>query len=124
MNDVDMGESYGYCEAQAANGLLYCSGQIGLEADGSVPETASRQFALAFAGLAETLKQNGCRPADVVDLMSFHVDYPQHMEEFSVAKSAFLAGASCCWTAIGAASLGYPGSLVEIKAIARLPQGV
>lgn len=121
MADTDMGESYGYRAAVAAKGLLFCSGQIGLEADGTVPETAARQFALAFAALAETLKQNGCTPDDIVDLTSFHVGYPDHMEEFMAAKSDFLAGASCCWTAIGAAGLGYPGSLVEIKAIAALP---
>lgn len=121
MLDTETSDSFGYCAARAAGGLLFCSGQIGLEADGSVPEAASRQFDLAFAALAETLEQNGCATSDIVDLTSFHVGYPAHMEEFAKAKAAFLDGATCCWTAIGVASLGYPGSLVEIKAVAARP---
>ena len=123
MPEEDMAENYGYCPARAVNGLLFCSGQIGIEADSSVPDQPERQFALAFAALSEVLRQHGCGPADVVDLTSFHVGYPANMDRFMDAKAAFLAGATCCWTAIGAAGLGYPGSLVEIKAIARLPDG-
>lgn len=124
MLDAETSDSFGYCTARAAGGLLFCSGQIGLEADGSVPESASRQFDLAFAALAETLEQNGLTTSDIVDLTSFHVGYPKHMEEFGKAKAAFLDGATCCWTAIGVASLGYPGSLVEIKAVAARPVSI
>lgn len=57
---------------------------------------------------------------DVVDLTSFHVGYPAHMAEFMAAKAAAMPDAECAWTAIGVAVLGYPGSLVELKAVARI----
>ena len=123
MSENEISETYGYCPARIANGLLFCSGQIGVEADGTVPDQPERQFALAFAALSDVLRQHRCGPADLVDLTSFHVGYPANMDSFMEAKAAFLGGAACCWTAIGAAALGYPGSLVEIKAIARLPDG-
>lgn len=121
MPDMESVESYGLSEARIAGGLLFCSGQIGVEADGTVPADISRQFALAFRAVAHVLARHGCNSADLVDLTTFHVGYPDHMDAFMAAKAAFMNGASCCWTAIGAAALGYPGSLVEIKAIARLP---
>lgn len=122
VSDMESGEGWGFSEAQAAAGLVFCSGVIGIEADGSVPADAARQFELAFAALGGVLARQGCAPADLVDLTSFHVGYPAHMEAFMAAKAAFMAGATCCWTAIGAAALGYPGSLVEIKAVARAPE--
>ena len=109
-----------FSAARKVGDLLFCSGQIGLEADGTVPADPARQFELAFAALADVLSQNGCSPADIVDLTTFHVDYPAHMEVFMAQKARFLAGAKPCWTAVGIAKLGYPASLVEVKAIASL----
>ena len=124
MSDIDTADSYGYCEARVANRLLFCSGQIGIEADGSVPADPYRQYELTFAALGEVLRRHGCGAGDIVDLTSFHVGYPTHMDSFMTAKAVFMEGASCCWTAIGASALGHPGSLVEVKAIARLPDAV
>ncbi|MFN8626749.1 MAG: RidA family protein [Candidatus Binatia bacterium] len=112
---------YGYSDAVRSNDLLFCSGQVGVEADGSVPADAERQYDLAFGAIAALLAEHGAGPRDVVDLTSFHVDYPQHMTEFMAAKARFQGDARPAWTAIGAAALGMPGILVEIKAIARIP---
>ena len=121
MSDMESVESYGFSETRMAGGLLFCSGQIGVEADGTVPADASRQFALAFGTVADVLARHGATVADIADLTTFHVGYPDHMDAFMAAKAAFMNGTNCCWTAIGVAALGYPGSLVEIKTIARLP---
>lgn len=112
---------YGYSDAVRSGDLLFCSGQVGLEADDSVPADPERQYDLAFAALGAVLAEHGLGPQDVVDLTSFHVDYPQHMQEFMAAKARFQNGARPAWTAIGAGALGMPGVLVEIKAIARIP---
>lgn len=111
-----------FSEARRTGDLLFCSGQIGIEADGAVPADPGRQFGLAFAALAEVLARNGCGPADVVDLTTFHVAYPANMEAFMAQKAAFLGNAKPCWTAVGVAALGHPASLVELKAIAQLSQ--
>ena len=121
MSETEGSESYGLCEAKVASGLLFCSGQIGVEADGTVPADRSRQFALAFDALAEVLARHGSKASDIVDLTTFHVGFPNHMDAFMAAKASFMNGAICCWTAVGVAALGYPGSLVEIKAVASLP---
>ncbi|WP_380872464.1 hypothetical protein ACFB49_33990 [Sphingomonas sp. DBB INV C78] len=109
-----------FANAVRAGDLLFCSGMIGLEADGTVPSEPARQFALAFQALRETLAHHGCGAEDVVDLTTFHVDFPTDMDRFMLARSAFLDERSSAWTAVGVAALGYPGSIVEIKAIARV----
>ncbi len=94
--------------------------QVGLEADGSVPADPERQYDLAFATLAKLLAEHGARPSDLVELTSFHVDFPQHMTEFMAAKARFQNGARPAWTAVGVTALGMPGVLVEVKATARI----
>lgn len=119
MTSDDWAAAYGYSQAARAGDLLFCSGQIGEEADGSVPGDPARQYQLAFEALRKVLEVHGLGPGDIVDLTSYHVGYPQHMAEFSGAKAAFLGDARPAWTAIGVAALGYPETLVEVKAIAR-----
>lgn len=109
-----------FANAVRAGDLLFCSGVIGLEADGTVPSEPARQFGLAFQALGETLMHHGCKAEDVVDLTTFHVDFPTHMDRFMLARATFLDERSSAWTAVGVAALGYPGSIVEIKAIARI----
>lgn len=121
MSESALTEQYGYLDACAAGGLLFCSGQIGIDGDGQVPADPDRQYELAFAAVAALLQRHGLGAVDIVDLVSFHVDYPQHMAAFMRHKAAFMGSARSCWTAIGVAALGYPGALVEIKVTARLP---
>lgn len=120
MSDDTLAQQYGYLDACAAGGLLFCSGQIGLDAHGKVPADAATQYERAFAAVGALLQRHGLAAADIVDLTSFHVDYPQHMDAFMRSKAAFMGKASSCWTAIGVAALGYPGQLVELKVVARL----
>lgn len=111
---------YGFSPAVASGEFLFCSGQIGMDADGNVPVDPARQFSLAFQALRGLLEQHGCEVDDIVDLTTFHVSYPQHMDVFMEQKAAFQGRARPAWTAIGVASLGHPESLVEIKAVARI----
>ena len=121
MMTEEQAAAYGFSLAVRSGDLLFCSGQVGSEADGSTPADPIRQFELAFASLGKVLASHGLGAADIVDLTSFHVGYPANMEAFAIAKAGFLAGALPAWTAVGVAALGHPDSLVEIKAIARFP---
>ena len=117
----EMAEQFGYADAVRSGDLVFCSGQVGLEEDGTPPLEPERQFRLAFTALARVLAKVGCGPADVVDLTSFHTGYPEHMEVFMKAKAEFQQGSRPAWTAVGVAALGMPDTIVEIKAMARVP---
>ncbi len=120
MSDIVNASDYGFSPAVRTGDLLFCSGQIGIEADGSIPDDAAKQYALAFAALGKLLETEGCAVADIVELTTFHTDYPNHMDVFMKEKSRFLGKALPAWTAVGVAALGYPETLVEIKAIAKI----
>ncbi len=120
MVSEEQAAAYGFSQAVRAGELLFCAGQVGEEADGTVPSDPARQFRLAFEALRQVLARHGLEAADIVDLTSFHVGYPAHMEEFAAEKTRFLGDARPAWTAIGVAALGYPQTLVEVKAIARI----
>lgn len=118
--DPEEPRDYGFSPAVRAGDLLFVSGQIGLEPDNTVPKDPERQYTLAFAALGKVLRTAGCDVADLVELTSFHTDYPAHMDVFIRVKAAFQGEVLPAWTAVGVAALGFPDTLVEIKAIARI----
>lgn len=120
MLGADQEEALGFSNSVQSGDLLFCSGQIGHDAEGHIPAEPARQFAQVFENIRAVLAANGLTPADIVDMQSFHVNYPDHMAEFVAEKGRFLAGTRPAWTAIGAASLGMPEILTEVKVIARL----
>lgn len=111
-------EQFKYSDFKEAGGLVYFSGQVGLDEAGNPPSDPVEQYRLAFEALARVLDEAGCTPDDLVDLMSYHTGYPEHIDEFMAAKAAFQGAARPTWTAVGVEKLGMPGTLVEIKAIA------
>jgi len=117
----DWAERYRYSDALRTGDLVFCSGQVGLDDDGAAPGDPAAQYRLAFASLRRILADHGCGPADVVDLTTFHTRYPDHMAEFMTAKAEFQGDGRPAWTAVGVAALGTPETLVEIKAVARVP---
>ena len=58
MENTQDGEGHGFCQARQAGDLLFCSGQIGLDADGAVPAQPEDQFAAAFAALSRVLARS------------------------------------------------------------------
>jgi len=99
---------------------LYCSGVIGINADGSAPSDPETQFTQAFASLQSVLAAAGASFGDVVDLTTFHVGLQANLRTFAKVKDRYLEAPYPSWTAIGVSELAVPGGLVEIRAVARL----
>ena len=69
---------------------------------------------LSYAGesvVAEDLR------LPVVELLTFHVDFNDHLGSFMKVKDRYISEPYPAWTAIGVSALAF-GSLVEIKATA------
>lgn len=99
---------------------LYCSGVIGVGADGKPPADPETQFTCAFEGVKSVLTAAGIGFDKVVEMTTFHVGLQQHLATFMKVKDRYLAQPYPAWTAIGITELAFPGGLVEIKVIARL----
>ena len=114
-------DKFGYAAAVKANGMLYVSGQIGLNPDGSLPDDDQTQFVNAFDRLDAILKTAGIGFTDVVDLVSYHVGIHEHFADFVAVKGRYIPEPFPAWTAIGVAALARPGLVIEIKAVALMP---
>jgi enamine deaminase RidA (YjgF/YER057c/UK114 family) len=99
---------------------LFCSGMIGLDADGKAVNDAESQYVQAFESLKAILATAGGSFSDVVEMTSFHVGLQGQLNLFMKVKDHYLKEPYPAWTAIGVSELAVPGALVEIKIVARV----
>jgi enamine deaminase RidA (YjgF/YER057c/UK114 family) len=113
-------DKFQYSSAVKAGGLVFVAGQIGLNPDGSMPETPEQQFINAFERLKLVLEESGCQMNDLVELVSYHVGLNTngHLAEFMKIKERYVPAPFPTWTILDIAGLARPGLIIEIKAVA------
>lgn len=113
-------EKYGYSPAVRAGGLLFIAGVVGFRPDGSVPESVAEQSELALQRTQELLRLEGLTMADLVEVVSYHVDLEKHLAAFMPAKERYFQEPFPTWTIIGIRALALPELKVEIRSVAAL----
>ncbi|KVG64843.1 RidA family protein [Burkholderia pseudomultivorans] len=106
-----------YSPAVTAHGLVFIAGQIGLRADGSIPESPAEQIDAAFRRVEAILAHLGLDFSDVVELVSYHVDLSTHLATFRAVKERYVRADFPAWTILGVAALARPELIVEIKVV-------
>jgi enamine deaminase RidA (YjgF/YER057c/UK114 family) len=116
-------EKIRYAPGLKVGNTLYVSGQIGRNAAMELVEGREAQIAQAFENLKLVLAAAGASMSDVVDLTTFHTDM-RDLPLFMAVRDRYLATDPLpAWTAVGAHMLGgTAGYIVEIKAVAVLPE--
>jgi enamine deaminase RidA (YjgF/YER057c/UK114 family) len=114
-------EKFGYSAAVRAGDFIYVAGQIGLNADGSMPEDDTQQFVNAFDRMKIILDASGASFDDLVELVSYHVGLQKHLAAFVQVKNNYIKAPYPTWTILEIAGLARPGLVIEIKAIAYAP---
>jgi len=110
-----------YSPAVRVAQTVYISGQIGRDENLNVIADSEGQIVQAFENLKLVVEAAGATMGDIVDLTTFHTDM-RDLGLFMRVKDRYLTRDYPAWTAIGASALGgVPGLIVEIKAIAVLP---
>lgn len=117
--DREISQTYTFSQAVWHGDTLYCSGQIGTRADGTLPASMDDQFVQAFENVSAVLKAAGTGWHDVVDITTYHVGLNETLGTFAEIKKGYVKEPFPAWTAIGVAELAYPDALVEIRVIAR-----
>jgi len=113
-------EQFHFAPAVKDRNRLYCSGVIGIGADGKAAADPEAQFTQAFESLKSVLSTAGASFPDVIEMTTFHVGLQAHMLTFMKVKDRYLRAPYPAWTAIGITELAVPGGLVEIKVIASI----
>ena len=114
-------DAWAYSAAVRANGFLFIAGSVGFRADGSIPESVQEQCELAFERLEEILRLEGLTMADLVEVVSYHVDLKANLDAFMPVKARHFVRPFPAWTLIGVEALGLPELKVEIRATAVYP---
>ena len=111
-------ESFHFAPAVRVGDLLILSGQIGLDAQGKVPESAEEEFRNAWRAIGDTLRFAGLDYANIVEYTSYHVGLQANLATFMKVRDEFISEPWPAWTAIGITELAVPGARVEVKVIA------
>jgi len=82
--------SHGVAVAAGAR-LLFCSGQLGVAPDDTVPEDAAAQARLCFDNISALLSEAGMGAANVVRLNAYVTDRA-HLADYMSARDAFIQG--------------------------------
>jgi enamine deaminase RidA (YjgF/YER057c/UK114 family) len=115
-----MYDQFHFAPAVRSNGMLLCSGQIGIGPDGKAPADPTEQFTLAFEGVKAVLAEAGLDFTDIVEMTTYHVGLQQHLPAFMAVKDRYVEAPFPAWTAIGVSELAFPGGLAEVRVTARL----
>lgn len=99
--------------------MVVTSGQLGLSADGTIPETTDAQAGICFQNIDQILAEAGMTRHNVVRLNAY-VTAREHMQGYMAARDAWLAEVSVlpASTLMIVSGFTRPEFTVEIEAIA------
>jgi len=97
--------------------LLFVSGQLGIGADGHVPESARDQARLCFSNIAAVLASAGMGPSDIVRLNAY-VSGREHLADYMKARDEFVVLPAPASTLMVVSGFAREIFKVEIEAVA------
>jgi len=118
-------DAYGFVQANEvsdAQRVLYCAGQVSVDAEGNPlhPRDMGAQIAQSLDNLETVLENAGFQMSDVVRLNFYTTDVDRTLEAWSSQIKDRLARSGCRQTStlLGVAGLYHPDILIEIEATA------
>lgn len=108
-------------EVPAGQRLVFCSGQLGIAADDSIPDDAKAQADLCFANIAAILAESGMTLANIVRINAYVTDRA-HMAGYMQARDAHVATPPPASTLVIVSGFTKPEFKVEIEVVAAAPE--
>ena len=110
-----------YTDAVKAGGLLFLSGLVPVDENGNVVgEDAAEQARQVFRNMELVLKAAGCGFEDVVKVTNFLLDVGDRAA-INPVRREFFGDARPASTLVEVSALAVPGALLEIEAVAAIP---
>ena len=104
-------------EVAAGSRLVFCSGQLGIAADGHVPPDCAGQTELIFESIAAILGEAGMGLKDIVRINAF-VTGREHLQPYMQVRNRLFAAPYPASTLMIVSGFARPEFVVEIEAIA------
>lgn len=108
-------------ELPAGQRLVFCSGQLGMAADGTIPEAARAQADLCFGNIAAILGEAGMTLADIVRINAYVTDRA-HMRGYMESRDAHVGTPPPASTLMIVSGFTLPEFKVEIEVVAAAPE--
>ena len=97
--------------------LLFCSGQLGMDAHGLVPPGAEAQADICFAAIRILLAEAGMDMGDIVRLNAY-VSGREHLAAYMRSRDRHVAAPPPASTLMIVSGFARPEFLVEVEAVA------
>ena len=107
-------------EVPAGQRLVFCSGQLGIAADGTIPESAAEQAGLCFDNIAAILAEAGLGLEHIVRVNAY-VTGREHLKPYMDARNARFSSPLPASTLMVVSGFARPEFFVEVEAIAAGP---
>ena len=104
-------------EVPAGKRLVVASGQLGVRADDTVPESAAEQAELCFANIAAILAEAGMTLSDIIRVNAFVTDRA-HMKGYMEVRDRMVGDPPPASTLVIVSGFTRPEFKVEIEVIA------
>jgi enamine deaminase RidA (YjgF/YER057c/UK114 family) len=101
----------------AGSRLVFCSGQLGIAADETVPPTVEGQAELCFENIRAILGEAGLGLADIVRINAF-VTAREHMKGYMAVRDRVVGSPPPASTLMIVSGFTRPEFLVEIEVVA------
>ncbi|MBL8594936.1 MAG: RidA family protein [Devosia sp.] len=107
-------------EVSSRSRYVFCSGQVGIRADGTIPSDCATQTRICFDNIAAVLAEAGMGFGDVVKLNAF-VTGREHLAEYMKVRNELFPEPFPASTLMIVGGFARPEFVVEIEAIAAVP---
>ena len=104
-------------EVEPGRRLVFCSGQLGISRDGTIPESVEEQARLCFRAIEAILGEAGMTLADLVRINAY-VSSPQHLSGYMKVRDECIGAPPPASTLLVVQGFARPEFKVEIEAVA------
>jgi 2-iminobutanoate/2-iminopropanoate deaminase len=117
--------AYGFAQAVQVGPTLYISGQLSHDMEANFVGEGDFQLQVhtTFANLDRVLEAYGARREHVVQTTVYVKDLRRHFDEIARLHAEYFGGHRPTSTVLGVVELALPQQLVEIAAVAVVPEG-
>ncbi len=107
-------------EVPAGQRLVFCSGQLGIAADGTIPPDCEGQAEICFANIAAILAEAGMGLDNIVRVNAY-VSAREHLAPYMAVRNRLMSPPYPASTLVIVAGFARPEFVVEVEAIAAGP---
>jgi len=100
--------------------IVFCSGQLGIAADGTIPPDCAGQTRLCFANIAAILAEAGMTLADIVRINAY-VTAREHLPVYMAVRNTLFGEPYPASTLMIVSGFARPEFVVEVEAVAAGP---